>query len=178
MSTLETPREPGLTTAACLPPGLPAPVADDLSRPFWEGLRDGVLRVQRCQACGTWQWGPEWICHRCHADDPAWVAIAPEGRIYSWERAWHPVHPALKGFGPYVVVLVELPHAGGIRMLGNLVGDPFQPFRIGDPVTGVFEHHGAGAAGTAVDAGGESVRRFTLLQWQRAGAAGVGWRAG
>ena len=30
----------------------------------------------------------------------------------SWERAWHPVHPALKDHGPYIVVLVELPDAG------------------------------------------------------------------
>ena len=47
-----------------------------------------------------------------------------QGRIYSWERPWHPVHPALKGHGPYIVVLVELPDAGNVRMLGNLLGDP------------------------------------------------------
>ena len=45
-------------------------------------------------------------------------------RIYSWERVWHPVHPALANGVPYVVLLVELPDADGIRMIGNLVGDP------------------------------------------------------
>ena len=32
--------------------------------------------------------------------------------------------PALNGHGPYIVVLVELPEYGNIRMVGNLLGDP------------------------------------------------------
>jgi uncharacterized OB-fold protein len=51
------------------------------------------------------------------------------------------VHPALRDAGPYVVVLVELPGAGGVRMIGNLVGDPRQPVAIGAPVEAVFEPH-------------------------------------
>jgi len=43
------------------------------------------------------------------------------------------VHPALKEAGPYVVVLVELPHAGGIRMRGNLVGDQHNVSRSARP---------------------------------------------
>ena len=49
---------------------------------------------------------------------------APRGVIYSYERVWHPVHPALKDQGPYLVVLVELPQADGVRLVGNLLGDP------------------------------------------------------
>ena len=119
--------------ATYLPEGLPRPVPepDGLSAPYWEGTRRGELRVQRCRACRAWQWGPEWICHACLSFDLAWEAIEGRGTIYSWERVWHPVHPALKDAGPYIVVLVELPHAGDIRMLGNLLGDPQQEVRIG-----------------------------------------------
>jgi uncharacterized OB-fold protein len=141
-----------------LPPGLPGPVVDaeGLSAPFWEGLRQGRLLVQRCAHCGTWQFGPEWICHRCLAFDPAWVEVEPEGRLFSWERIWHPVHPALKSQGPYLACLVELPHAGGIRLLGNLLGDPMQEVEIGAPVQGVFEPHD------------EAAPPYTLLQWRTA----------
>ncbi|WP_420970601.1 Zn-ribbon domain-containing OB-fold protein [Bradyrhizobium sp. B120] len=141
-----------------LPAGLPIPVAepDGLSAPYWEGLRQGKLLVQRCGRCNTWQFGPEWLCHRCHAFDPAWTVIEPRGRIYSWERAWHPSHAALRGHGPYIAVLVELPHAGGIRMVGNLLGDPEQAVAIGADVEGVFEHHP------------ESDPPYALLQWRRA----------
>ena len=140
-----------------LPPGLPRPLPepDGLDAPYWDGARAGELRVQRCRPCRTWQWGPEWICHRCLAFELEWTAVAPRGLIYSWERAWHPVHPALRGHGPYVVVLVELPYAGGVRMIGNLIGDPVQEVRIGAPVEAVFEAHD------------DVAPPFTLVQWRR-----------
>lgn len=126
-----------------LAPGLPAPVPspDGLETPFWDGLRDGQLLIQRCQTCARWQWGPEWVCHRCHSFDLAFEQVEPHGVIYSYERVWHPVHPALSDQGPFLIGLVELPHADQIRLVGNIVGDPHQDIAIGAPVTGTFEHH-------------------------------------
>ena len=134
-----------------LPPGLPMPVPepDGLSALYWSGLRENVLRVQRCEACGCVQWGPEWICHRCHSFQLGWTDIQARGRIYSWERVWHPVHPALRGHVPYLAVLVQ--HDAGIRLLGNLLGPPEGEVTIGAPVEGVFEHHAD----------------FSLLHWRR-----------
>ena len=145
-----------MTHGRYLREGLPVPVAepDGLSEPFWSGLREGVLRVQRCTHCGQWQFGPEWICHVCLRFDPAWTEVAPKGRIYSWERVWHPAHHALNEQGPYVAVLVELPHAGNVRMVGNLLGDPMQDVSIGAGVTGVFEHHP------------DAQPSYSLLQWR------------
>jgi len=135
-----------------LPEGLPAPSAapDGLSQPYWDGAREGKLRIQRCRGCGAWQWGPEWVCHRCHSFDLAWEDITGRGRIWSYQRPHHPVHPALNGHGPYIVVLVELPEYGGVRMVGNLLGDPRQEVRIGAPVEAVFEHH----------------KDYSLVQWK------------
>lgn len=138
-----------------LVPGLPIPVAspDGRDKPYWEGLANDRLLLQRCRSCGGWQWGPEYICHHCLGDDLGFEEVAPEGVIYSHERVWHPVHPALKAQGPYVVVLVELPQAGNVRLVGNLLGDPHQPLLIGARVRGVFEHHA------------DSQPAYTLLQW-------------
>jgi len=60
------------------------------------------------------------------------------------------VHPALKNHGPYLAVLVELPHAGNVRMLGNLLGDPQQEVVIGAAVEAVFEPHDEAAAPNAL----------------------------
>lgn len=138
-----------------LKPGLPQPVPapDGLDAPFWAGLAEEEIRIQRCNACHGWQWGPEWICHACLSDDLAFEAVRGEGVIYSYERVWHPVHPALAEQGPYLIVLVALPHAGNVRLVGNLLGDPHQEVVIGAPVTAVFEHHR------------EADPPFTLLQW-------------
>jgi uncharacterized OB-fold protein len=88
---------------------IPVPENDGLDKPYWDATRRGELLVQRCKKCGTFQWGPEWICHKCLSFDVDWHKVSGKGRIYSWERPWHPVHPALKEHGPYIVVLVELP---------------------------------------------------------------------
>ena len=132
-------------SATYLPAGLPAPTTapDGLADPYWQGTREEKLRIQKCHGCGAWQWGPEWICHKCHSFDLAWEDVAGKGRIYSYQRPHHPVHPALTGHGPYIIVLVELPAYGNVRMVGNLLGDPKQTVTIGAEVEAVFEPHDA-----------------------------------
>lgn len=128
----------------------PEPMVDGLDVPFWEGLRAEELRLQWCGSCRAHQWGPEWICHRCLSDDALeWVVVPALGTIYSWERVWHPVTPALADSVPYVVVLIEV-DGTGVRVVGNLLGDSEQDVRIGTEVSGVFEHH----------------QGHTLLQWR------------
>ncbi|MGE0601044.1 MAG: Zn-ribbon domain-containing OB-fold protein [Dehalococcoidia bacterium] len=143
-------------TAPYLPSGLPmpAPAVDGLDREYWEATRRHELVVQRCNACKGFQWGPEWICYQCHSLDRGWQQVSGKGVVYSYERIWHPVHPALKDACPYLVVLVELPEAGNVRMVGNLLGDPMQDVPIGAPVEAVFEDHDA--------------ENVTLVQWRLA----------
>jgi uncharacterized OB-fold protein len=145
------------TTSTYLPAGLPvpAPAVDGLDRPFWEAAARRELLVQRCGDCHGYQFGPEWICHRCRSFNLEWERVSGRGRIYSWERVWHPVHPALKDACPYLIALVELPNAGNVRMVGNLLGDPLQEVVIGAEVEAVFEDQ--------PDAG------VTLVQWRAVG---------
>ena len=143
-------------TSPYLKPGLPGPVPapDGLDAPFWQGLRDERLLLQRCAQCRRWQWGPEWICFRCLSFDLRFEEVPPTGIIYSYERIWHPVHPALKAQGPYLVVLVQLPHADDVRLVGNLLGEPRRNVQIGTAVMARFEHHN------------DADPAFSLLQWE------------
>lgn len=145
-----------MTMTPYLRPGLPKPVptSDGLDKPFWDGLREGKLLLQRCNGCNRWQWGPEWVCHRCHSFDLRYEETAAEGVLYSHQRIWHPVHPAMAEQGPYIVALVTLPHADDVRLVGNLLGDPQQPLHIGARVRGVYEHHN------------DDDPAHTLLQWE------------
>ncbi len=138
-----------------LPRGLPAPnsAPDGLAQPYWDATRQGKLKIQKCKGCAAHQWGPEWICHRCHSFDLDWVDVQGKGRIYSYERPHHPVHQALNGHGPYIIVLVELDGIN-IRMVGNLLGDPKQTVPIGGAVEAVFEPHD------------DADPPYTLVQWK------------
>lgn len=139
---------------AYLPPGLPHPAAtsDGLDAPYWEAVRRHALVVQRCESCQTYQWEPEWMCHACQSLAMGWTETPARGRIYAWTRVWHSVHPSLIEGIPYLVVVVELPEAGNVRMCGNLLGDPEQEIRSGDVVEAVFEDH--------------PENDYTLVQWR------------
>ena len=139
-----------------LPAGMPRPVPEP------DGLDRRTGRARGAESCGSSAAAP--AAAGSGARSGSAIAVSPSistgsggrprGRIYSWERAWHPVHPALTDHGPYIVVLVELPDAGGVRMLGNLLGDPRQAVQIGAPVEAVFEPHD------------EAAPPFTLVQWR------------
>ena len=136
--------------------GRPVPVASGIDRPYFEALVEHRLLVPRCSSCQSWQWPPEVMCHRCRSFDMAWEEVPPEGAVFSWTRVWHPAREGLEQAVPYIVLVVELDGAPGVRLVGNLLGERTQPVAIGDPVTGVFEDH-------------EGADRYTLLQWQKAG---------
>ena len=156
MSDLEAQTSEPAPSDSYLAPGLaaPRPARDGLDKRYWDGTRGHELWVHCCDACGTFQWGPEWMCHSCQSFDVGWVQVDGRGVIYSWQRPHHPVHPALTNQGPYLVVLIELPQAGNIRMVGNLLGDPLQVIEIGAEVEAVFEDH------DGIEA------PYTLVQWR------------
>jgi uncharacterized OB-fold protein len=106
--------------------------------PYWDGLAAGRLQVQRCETCARWQWPADWRCPGCGSYDLGWPEVEATGVVYSWIRTHYPFVPGYEDELPYVSLLVELPQAGGARVLGHL-RDATRPPRIGDPVTGLFE---------------------------------------
>ena len=107
--------------------GLEGPSHTRIDEGHWEGLKAGELRIQRCGACSRWIWVAQPLCPSCHTFDPLWESVEPEGVVYAWTRTVKAFHPTAEV--PYVTVLVELPQAGGKRILGLYAGD-------GDPVIG------------------------------------------
>lgn len=135
------------------------PAPDGVDQPYWDGLTRGELLLQRCGECRTWIWGPQWICGHCHTSDPGWERLEPVGTVYTWSRSWYPFISELPVELPYITVLVELPAADGRRVLGILTGDDADQVRIGDRVTGHFEH--------------DEGATWPMLRWTRTATEGV-----
>jgi hypothetical protein len=100
--------------------GMPRPLADLDTQPFWDGCREGKFLLQLCESCGDARWPPGPMCPSCQSTEVEWVESAGRGRVYSWIVANHPVHPDLAEQDPYVVALIELEH--GVRVVGNIAG--------------------------------------------------------
>jgi uncharacterized OB-fold protein len=99
-------------------PPLPRPT--ELSRPHWDGCREGVLRVQRCRACGAHVFIPQPLCTSCFSGELDWVNCAGTGVVYSFTVVHRAPHPAFAT--PYVVAIVSLDE--GFEMLANLECEP------------------------------------------------------
>jgi uncharacterized protein len=83
---------------------------------FWEGTRQGELRIQRCEACGALRHPPGPLCAECGSTERGHVVAGGRGTIYSYVVHHHPPVPGKRL--PLVLVLVELEE--GVRMLGEL----------------------------------------------------------
>ena len=98
---------------------LPEPLPDEDSKPFWEGLSAGELRIQRCQGCNTLRWPARAICSRCASFDADWIACKEHGLVSSWIRTHQVFAPAYRERVPYVVVQVALVVQPDIRLIGG-----------------------------------------------------------
>jgi uncharacterized OB-fold protein len=101
----------------------PKPVADRDTQPFWDGVASRTLLVPRCGSCGAWIWQPRPLCPRCHAPDPEWAPMSGDARVVSWTALHQPVLAVWANQVPFVVLLVEIEDAPGVRMLGQFVDD-------------------------------------------------------
>ncbi len=115
--------------------GIPLPRPTDLSKPHWDGCRDGVLRVQRCSACDAYVFIPQPICTACQGDDLEWVESSGRGRVYSFTTVHRP--PRAEFEVPYVVAIVELEE--GWHMLTNIIGCAADAVQVDMPVEVCFE---------------------------------------
>jgi uncharacterized OB-fold protein/acyl dehydratase len=102
---------------------------------FWEGVREGELRVQCCAECGELRHPPGPMCPHCHSTKRDHVTARGRGVVHSYVVHHHPPVPGLRP--PYAVVLVELDE--GVRMVGNLLGCPPGDAYVGMPVELEFQ---------------------------------------
>lgn len=105
------------------------------STPFWEGIRNKQLVLQRCKECGAWLHPPRPMCPKCQSIEQEWVPSNGKGAIYSWVTLHESPHPAFKS--PYTVVLVEMDE--GPRLVSNMIEGEPEALMVGMPVEVVFE---------------------------------------
>jgi uncharacterized OB-fold protein len=87
--------------------------------PFWEGTREGQLRIQKCNSCQKFYFYPRPFCPRCDSDDVTWQTVSGKATLASYNISYRPM-PMFKTDEPQVIALVELDE--GVRLMSNIVG--------------------------------------------------------
>lgn len=110
-------------------------IVDEYSKPFWSGLAECELRLQRCQSCGNHVFYPRGLCPNCHSTVLEWVIASGRGVIYSHTVVRRPA-PIFRNDGPYVVALVDL--VEDVRMLMRVDGLAPESAQVGLEVEVIF----------------------------------------
>lgn len=123
--------------------GVPLPDLDrlpDYEQGFWEGTRNGELRIQQCSDCGLFRHLPTPMCPECSSLDYRWTRVSGRGFIYSYVIVRHPVHQAIaeKEQVPYNICMIELEEQERLRLCSNVLNVAQEDIHIGMPVQAAF----------------------------------------
>ena len=117
----------------------PVPVPNELSKPFWDAAKQGVLALQRCQSCGHFQQPPYPTCVNCMSIDLKFESVAGKGAIYAYTIMYHTGDKRFAPAVPYASIIVELDDAPGALLVGNLLEAPYTEAKVGRRVEVVFQ---------------------------------------
>jgi uncharacterized protein len=94
----------------------PLPAVTPETRHFWEGTRNGELRLQKCAVCSHVYFPPRPFCPQCAAGDVTVFRASGRAALYSYV-----IHhrPAPVFVPPYSIAVVRLQE--GPRMMTNIV---------------------------------------------------------
>jgi uncharacterized OB-fold protein len=114
---------------------VPSPTIE--TQPYWDGLNEGRLRLQRCADCGKVRHYPRPVCDSCYAMNVDWIDASGRGTVHSWTVTHYAFHPGFKGDLPYVLLTVDLEE--GVRMNAQARGIDTATLRVGLPVKVAYE---------------------------------------
>ncbi len=112
---------------------LPRPNPSEEGQPFWDYLKEGELRIQRCSGCDRFRQPPQPMCPECGSFEAEWVKVSGRGSIYSYVVSRQAIHPALVDKVPFLTVSVALDE--GPHLTSNMVDVSPDEVEIGMPVT-------------------------------------------
>ncbi|AIT79802.1 Zn-ribbon domain-containing OB-fold protein [Novosphingobium pentaromativorans] len=100
---------------------LPEPTPE--TEHFWDGCRQGELRIQRCMSCNHSYFPPRPVCPECWSRDIEIYVASGKATLHSYIINHRP-RPDM-GTEPHSIAMVRL--AEGPQMMSNIVDCPQTP---------------------------------------------------
>lgn len=119
-----------------MPKQIPTP--DALSKPFWDGVNQKKLLVQKCEK-GHQQYPPKAKCFDCGSDKLTWVEVKGRGHVRAVITIEDGRIERRKPDQPYNLAVVTLDENPLINFYSNLPGTPPYEAPEGKAVEVVFE---------------------------------------
>ncbi|MFP3260531.1 MAG: Zn-ribbon domain-containing OB-fold protein [Sulfolobus sp.] len=102
--------------------------AEELYKPFWEGLKRGEVLGTKCKHCGTVYFPPQRDCPKCMVSDMEWVNVGKEGELMTYSI----VKQKPQGFEQYEDYTIGIVRTEkGVDLMCWVIGKP----RVGAKVS-------------------------------------------
>jgi uncharacterized OB-fold protein len=108
------------------------PSADGLNAEFYEHAQGGVLHLQRCGDCGSFNQPPRYLCTSCGSGELTWVPSPGRGTLFSWAITHRAYDRGWADRLPYITGVIELEE--GVRLVGALEGVERDELVLGLPL--------------------------------------------
>lgn len=107
----------------------PLPELTPENTAYWTGGADGKLMIAFCDDCSAAIHPPQVVCPKCLSGSVKPRAVAGTGTVYTYtvnHQAWMPGMAV-----PFVLAVVDVDGAPGVRVMGEVVGAAGQSVKIG-----------------------------------------------
>ena len=106
--------------------------------PHFEHLAAGRLCLPFCADCQRFHWYPMPRCPHCQSSRLDWREVSGRGTLFSWTEIHHAFDARYRGPLPYIVALIDVHDAPGIRLVTNIVAALNDDLAIDMPVVADF----------------------------------------
>ena len=107
------------------------PVITEFEKPFWEGLQNKQLLIQKCHECGNVQFPPSSVCTRCLSDKVEWTVYNDKATLWS-KVVFHKIYFKQYDDVPYTVGMAKI--KGGPIVTGRIAEKHAKTLNLDDPV--------------------------------------------
>ncbi|MCB1667395.1 MAG: OB-fold domain-containing protein [Porticoccaceae bacterium] len=113
---------------------------EPLDAVWQKNLEEGILRLPRCENCKAWNWYPTPVCKCCRHDQFIWEPVSLNGTLFAASEMHRNFTGLEIGAVPYIVGLVEVSEAQGVRLPCRFRGEKANLPAIGESVTITCEY--------------------------------------
>jgi len=116
------------------------PVADELSKPFWDAVNEKRFILQNCTACDRLQYPPQQACMACGSGDKLeWKDVEGKGHIATSIVIEDGRLNRRMPDQPYNLAMITLDQDTSINFYSNLPGVPPYEAPVGAAVQVIYE---------------------------------------
>jgi len=117
----------------------PAPVSNELTKPFWDACNERRLVLQNCTACSRLHYPPTQKCTKCGSGNMVWKEVRGQGHIDVFFVIRDSRVKGFRSAQPINFAVITLDEDPGINFLSNLPGMRPGEVTPGAPVKLIFE---------------------------------------